>query len=115
MFVFVYVSVCQNLFFMHLDLRCGRQSPRGVERERRERWCVHTDAMHDCVSVCLSVCSPAHARVAIKAAKECASEGWSKKCTERVFRKNPRARAELHQIEHDRFFFNWFIYLSIYY
>jgi len=38
----------------------------------------------------------------IKAAKECAGEGWSRECTQRVFQQNPRARAELHQIEQAR-------------
>jgi hypothetical protein len=67
----MFVFLCaKNFFFMHLDSRCGRQSPRGEERERRERWCVHTDAMHDCLSVCLSVCVCVRARTRAQPSKQ---------------------------------------------
>jgi len=32
----------------------------------------------------------------------CAGEGWTKECTQRVFRHNARVRDQLNQIEHDR-------------
>lgn len=38
----------------------------------------------------------------VDAAKACADEGWTRQCTERIFRHNARVRDQIHQIEHDR-------------
>ena len=88
-------------------------------REGEERQVVYIDLNDSLFSLCpplararalslalscpLSLSNALSLRVAIKAAKECAGEGWSRECTQRVFQQNPRARAELHQIEQARF------------
>lgn len=38
----------------------------------------------------------------VDAAKACAAEGWTRPCTERIFRQNARVRDQIHQIERDR-------------
>ena len=38
----------------------------------------------------------------VDAAKACAADGWTRPCTERIFRHNARVQDQIRQIEHDR-------------